>query len=131
MAPLSTIDTGSAKKTGIGISYKTEKQFGERENVGVNMTPRDRANRGHALFLQRMGSVRAGDIAKEMELSDGQVSEIKNKKVEDAILLLAHVGLKVVDAAFKCVPRNTFDFLAQSHANIVQQAPTLLWGDDD
>lgn len=94
-------------------------------------TARDRSQRGYTLFLNRIGAVKAGDIAKQMGVSDAVVSETKTKKVEDAIALLAHLGLKVVSAEFRCVDPATFDFLTASSKKLMNEAPQLLWGEDD
>lgn len=92
-------------------------------------SPRDRAQKAHSLFLQRIGKVKAGDIAKLMEMTDGQLSEIKNKKVEDALLLLAHLGLKVVPVEMRCMPLDAFVFLTSMHKRVVEKAPALIWED--
>lgn len=93
-------------------------------------TPRDRAQRGYTLFLQRMGNVKAKDIAVAMDLSDSQVSDIKTKKVEEALLLLAHVGLKCVPTEYRCVDPATFDFMTVTAKKLMNAAPQLLWDED-
>lgn len=94
-------------------------------------TARDRSQRGYTLFLQRIGKVKAGDIAKEMGVTDAVVSETKTKKAEDVISLLAHLGLKVVSAEFRCVDPATFDFLTASSKKLMNEAPHLLWDEED
>lgn len=93
-------------------------------------TARDRAQSGYSLFLRRIGKVKAGDIARMMDLTDGQLSEIKTKKVEDALLLLAHLGLKCVPAEFRCVDPATFEFLTVSSKKLMNEAPHLLWDEE-
>lgn len=94
-------------------------------------TARDRAQRGHSLFLQRIGKVKAGDIAKDMGISDSTLSEIKNKSVEHALLLLAHLGLKCVPSEFRCVDPATFEFMRVSASKLMNQAPQLLWDEEE
>lgn len=95
------------------------------------ITPRDRANKGYSLFLRRMNDVKAKDLAVAMELSDSQVSEIKTKKVQEALLLLAHVGLKCVPADYRCVDPKTMDFLTASSRKLINQAPHLIWDEGE
>lgn len=96
----------------------------------ADTTARDRAQKSYSLFLQRIGKVKAGDIAKQMDLTDGQLSDIKNKKVEDALTLLAHLGLKCVPAEFRCVDPATFEFLTASAKRLMNEAPQLLWDEE-
>lgn len=93
-------------------------------------TPRDRAHKGHTLFLQRIGKVKAGDIAKAMEVSDAEVSNMKNKEMERCLLLLAHLGLKCVPSGFRCVDPATFEFMRVSASKLMNQAPQLLWDEE-
>lgn len=94
-------------------------------------TPRDRAQAGYTLFLQRLPTGTAKNVAKEMGISDSQLSELKNKHVEPVMLLLAHLGLKVVDSANRCVTPQVYEFLISTHERMVRQAPALVWGDDE
>lgn len=98
--------------------------------MSADISARDRAQRGYTLFLNRIGNVKAGDIAKTMGVSDAVVSETKTKKVEDAILLLSYLGLKCVPAHFRCLEPAMFEFLTASSKKLMNEAPELLWGDD-
>lgn len=97
----------------------------------ADTTPRDRAQKAHSLFLQRIGKVKASDIAKLMDISDSALSDIKNKQVENALLLLSHLGLKCVPAEFRCVDPKTMDFLTVSSRKLMNEAPHLLWDEED
>jgi hypothetical protein len=96
-----------------------------------DLSPRDRAQRGYTMVLQRMSHGTAKNIAKDMGISDSAVSELKTKHVENALLLLAHLGLKVVDVKARCMAPAAFEFLTDSHQRIARKAPELLWGDED
>jgi hypothetical protein len=97
----------------------------------VETTPRDRANASYSLFLRTMAgsATTAGDIAKAMEVSDSKVSEIKNKQMQDCLLLLAHLGLKVVPAEFECMAPETHRFVS-SHVRMAKVAPHILFGSE-
>ncbi|MEN6540869.1 MAG: hypothetical protein ABFC67_14775 [Mizugakiibacter sp.] len=47
------------------------------------------------------------------------------------MIFLAHLGLKVVPAEYKCVDRSTYEFLTTTHQRIMQTQPQLVWGDED
>ena len=91
------------------------------------ISPRDRANKGYSLVLQRMAHGTAKTIAADMGISDSTLSDIKNKQTEQVLLLLAHLGLKVVPANVKCLDPVAYEFLTAMHARIVAQAPQLVW----
>jgi hypothetical protein len=64
-----------------------------------------------------------------MGVSDATVSKIKNEHLEQCLTLLAHLGLKIVDAGAKCMDASTFEFLTRQHVRLLQQAPELVWED--
>jgi hypothetical protein len=96
-----------------------------------DLTPRDRAQIGFTMVLQRMSHGRAQNVAKDMGISDSTLSELKTKHAEKVLLLLAHLGLKVVDARAKTLAPAAFEFLTESHQRFVKVAPQLVWGDDE
>jgi hypothetical protein len=80
--------------------------------AAVSATPADRARKGAQLAFQALQEPgKASAIAVCMGMSDATVSRIKNERMEEGLLLLAHLGLKVVPAANRCVSAETFDFL--------------------
>lgn len=99
--------------------------------MAADTTARDRAQKGYSLFLRRIGEVKAGDIAKEMGITDGALSEIKTKKVEDALKLLSHLGLKCVPSEFRCIDPATFEFMAVTAKKLMNAAPQLLWDEQE
>lgn len=93
------------------------------------VTPRDRANKAHSLVLQKMPHGTAQDIAKAMEVSDSELSGIKNKQLEPVLLLLAHLDLKVVSTDYVCLSRKTYEFLTEQHERMVKRK--LAWVEDE
>lgn len=92
---------------------------------------RERAHEAHTMFLNKIRKANAGDVALAMGVSDSKVSELKNKQMQDCLLLLAHLGLKLVPANYQCMPSDTHRFLVQSHQLVVQKAPHLLFGGEE
>lgn len=95
------------------------------------MSPRDLANEGFTLFLHRMPLGKATEVAKEMKVSDGDISTIKTKEMERCLTLLAYLNLKVVDAGNKSLTPVTFDFLTQTLERLARDNPGLLWGQQE
>jgi hypothetical protein len=79
--------------------------------------------------LQRPGS--AVSVAAAMGVSESTVSRLKNEHMESVLTMLAHLGLKVVPADFKCVDREAYDFLVRSHTRVMEKAPGLIWEADE
>lgn len=88
-------------------------------------------HRSHALLLRRLGEKTQGDVALELGMSPSALSEMKNRHAEPVLMLLGHLGLKVVPASFRCIAEDKFVFLTEMHARMVQRAPQLLWGEDE
>lgn len=66
-----------------------------------------------------------------MGVSDATISRIKNERMEEVLLMLAHLGFKLVPSAHRCVSLETFDFLTRSHARVMAVAPQLIWESDE
>lgn len=95
-------------------------------------SPAERARKSVALVLQRMKDPGSGTaVATSMGVSESTVSRIKNERLEEVMIFLAHLGLKVVPAEYKCVDRSTYEFLTTTHQRIMQTQPQLVWGDED
>lgn len=83
------------------------------------------------LVLQRLQEPgTAVSVAAAMGASEATVSRIKNERMEDCLRLLAHLGLKVVPAEFKCVNPDAYYFLTSTHEKVMRQAPHLIWEAD-
>jgi len=84
------------------------------------------------VVLQRMQDAGIGaQVAVAMGVSEATVSRIKNERVEEVLLFLAHIGLKIVPTSYKCVDKETYDFLTLTHQRIMRVAPQLVWDTDD
>ncbi|OUM01772.1 hypothetical protein A8M77_14520 [Variovorax sp. JS1663] len=44
-----------------------------------------------------------------MGLSESTVSRIKNERLDEVLLFLAHLGIKCVPSSFRCVDERTFE----------------------
>lgn len=96
--------------------------------TAVSKTPVERARNGMQLALQRLQEAgTASQAAVSMGVSETTISRIKNERMEETLLLLAHLGLKCVPSDFKCVSRETYDFLTATHQRVMQRAPELIW----
>lgn len=78
--------------------------------------------------LQEPG--RAVAVAAAMGVSESTVSRIKNERLSEVLLFLAHMGWKVVPADSKCMNGAAYDFLTQSHERVIRCAPNLIWDTD-
>jgi hypothetical protein len=95
------------------------------------MSPLARAQRAHTLFLKRMQYGLGEQIAEAMSVSTTTLSELKTKHMEKALLLLAHLNLKVVDVNTRCLSPAQFALLIESHEKLHRIAPHLAWSDDE
>jgi hypothetical protein len=84
------------------------------------------------LALQRLQEPgKAGAVAASMGCSDSTVSRIKTERLEEVVLFLAHLGLKVVPSDFKCVDPSAYAFLTATHQRVMQAAPHLIWEQEE
>lgn len=98
----------------------------------LSTTPAERARKAVQLVLQRLkepGTAVAAAAA--MGVSEATISRLKNDHMEQVLTLLAHLGLKVVPFTFKCVDRESYDFLVRSHTRVMEKAPELIWDQDE
>ena len=79
--------------------------------------------------LQEPG--KAAAVAAAMGTSDSTVSRIKTDRLEEVLIFLSHLGLKVVPAEFKCVEPSAYAFLTQTFERVQQKAPQLIWDADE
>lgn len=96
----------------------------------ADCTARDVAQRGYSVALRRLADMKATKVAEAMGTSDATISTLKNQHLEQCLLLLAHLGLKVVDAKARCLAPDAFTFLTSTHQRVMQQAPQLVWEED-
>ena len=98
----------------------------------LSPTPAERARKAVQLVLQRLkepGTAVSASAA--MGTSEATISRLKNDHMEPVLTLLAHLGLKVVPADFKCVDREAYDFLVRSHKRVMAKQPELIWDADE
>lgn len=93
-------------------------------------TPVERTQKAVSLVLQRMAEGTQAALAVSMGISESTVNRIKTERLEEVMLMLAHLGLKVVPADYKCVDRESYDFLVRSHTRVMAKAPQLIWEAD-
>lgn len=97
-----------------------------------SLNPIERARKGASLALQALQNPgKAGALAVAMGVSDATISRIKNERLDEVLLMLAHLGLKVVPADNRCVDASTYAFLTATHQRVMQRAPELIWDADD
>jgi hypothetical protein len=98
----------------------------------VSRTPAETTRKGVQLALQALQEPgKAGALAVAMGVSDSTVSRIKTERLEEAVLFLAHLGLKVVPADFRCVDPAAYAFLTSTHQRVMQRAPELIWDQEE
>ncbi len=100
----------------------------------LSLSPTERARKAYSDFLNAMKPVgTAQKIAQLMGTSETTISNIKNQKVEEALLLLYQLGFKVVPSDRVCVDRQMYDALAtiarRAMAN-EQSANNLIWDEE-
>lgn len=94
----------------------------------LSSSPPEIARKGVQLALQRLQEAgKAGAVAAAMGVSDSTVSRLKTERLEECVLLLAHLGLKVVPTDFKCVNPEAYAFLTSTHERVMRTAPELIW----
>lgn len=80
-------------------------------------------------MLQEAG--KATSVAAAMGVSDSTISRIKTERLEECLTFLAHLGLKVVPASYKCVDAAAYEFLTTTHERVMRKAPELIWEHDE
>lgn len=100
--------------------------------AALSQPPAERARKALSLALQAMQPAgKQGALAAAMGVSESTVSRIKSEKLEDAIVLVSHLGFKLVPADFKCVSSEAYEFLTKTHARVMAQAPELIWDTEE
>lgn len=95
----------------------------------ASTAPPEKARKAMQLALQALQEPgKAGAVAAAMGVSDSTVSRIKTERMEEVLLLLAHLGLKVVPSDYRCVEPAAYEFLVKSHRRVMDTAPQLIWG---
>lgn len=92
-------------------------------------TALEKSRKAHSLVLQAMQDAgTARNVAQILGVSESTVSRTKTEKLEDALVLLYHLGFKVVPQEMRCYPADyvrALHVMARMH---VQNSPeTLTW----
>lgn len=98
----------------------------------ASSTPAERARKAVQLALQALQEPgKAASLATAMGVSDSTVSRIKTDRLEEVLMFLSHLGLKVVPAEYKCVEPSAYAFLTQTFERVQAKAPQLIWDADE
>lgn len=96
----------------------------------TDKTPTERAQQAQTMVLQRLATATQSATAAAMGVSESTINRIKTERMEEVLLMLAHLGLKVVPAEFRCVDPEAYAFLTRTHERVMRQAPQLIWDVD-
>ena len=92
----------------------------------VSQEPAARARKSQSTILQRLAqNGTQGRIAAQLQVDESTVSRWKGD-LERTCLILAHLGLKVVDSGKVCVPPSEIAFLRAAYNRIAAEAPWML-----
>ena len=98
----------------------------------VSVVPAETARKGITLAMQRLQAAgTAVAVAAAMGTSESTVSRLKNDHLEGVLQLLVHLGIKCVPADYRCVDRESYDFLVRSHTRVMAKHPELIWEQDE
>ena len=72
-------------------------------------------------------------LAMAIGKSEASISRIKNEQLEDVMLLVSHLGFKLVSNDRVCIQKDELNMLRQTYARAVQneQTAALLFGGDE
>ncbi len=91
-------------------------------------SPHEKARKAHGAVLQALAPAgTARNVAQALGTSETTVSRIKSEKLEDAIVLLYHLGFKVVSAGMKCYPEDYVQALQTMARMHITETKTLNW----
>lgn len=77
--------------------------------TAVSPSPSERARKGAVLAARALAEPgRAAGVAAAMGLSESTVSRIRNERLDEVLLFLAHLGIKCVPSDYQCVDQKTF-----------------------
>lgn len=100
----------------------------------LSRTPAERARNAYSIFLNAMKPAgTAQKIAELMGTSETTISNIKNQKVEEALVLLYQLGFKVVSGDRVCVNRDVYaamSTIARRAMSNEETANNLIWDEE-
>jgi len=105
--------------------------FQVAESARAGTLADERARDGLATVLQVLSETgTAAKLAAASGLSEATVSRWKNERLEEGILLLSHLGFRVISAEHKVLDPKAYDFLISAFIKAMQTAPGLILGAD-
>lgn len=74
-----------------------------------SVSPPERARKSAVLVARALAEPgRAAALAIALGTSESTVSRIRNERLDEVLMFLAHLGLKVVPGDYQCVDQKTF-----------------------
>jgi hypothetical protein len=80
--------------------------------------------------LKRLAHLKQKTVAAAMGVSEPTVTRIKDERLEEVLLLLAHLGIKCVPQEYRCVAPQVADFNKYLRQTVLERAPELLDGEE-
>lgn len=66
-------------------------------------------------------------MAVAIGVSAPTVNRMLAEHLDKFAAIVAHLGLKVVPADFRCVSSETYEFLTKTHQRVMASNPELIW----
>ncbi|MGC4075437.1 MAG: hypothetical protein QM702_00065 [Rubrivivax sp.] len=100
--------------------------------AALSATPPERARKIVQAVLQRLqGGETQASLAIAIGASEATVNRLVNEHLDKLASVMAHLGLKVVPADYRCVDPEAYAFLTSTHERVMRQAPELIWDRED
>lgn len=94
------------------------------------MSPAERARKNESAMLQALATMGQNELARAMGVNESTVSRLKDGRIAEMSIALAHLGLKVVPNGMQCFQPEYVEALQTLAAiGIRQQAPKLDWSE--
>lgn len=102
--------------------------------TAVSQSATEKARKAHSMVLQRMQEPGIQAVlAVAQGVSESTISRIKTEKLEDALMLLSHLGFKVVPESKVCVDRTMYEAMVTIASRAMSDESTarsLVWEED-
>lgn len=93
----------------------------------------ERSRKIHTTILNHLSDIGQASVAKQISLSEGEVSKLKNTHLEHLSSLLSACGLKVVPESYRCTNPKNVQAMVTLYDAAMSKIPNtleLLWGDE-
>lgn len=95
----------------------------------LSITPREKASKSHSLVLRKFTPVgTATSLALALGTNDKRISEFKNNQLEDFCIILAHLGLKIVEDDAVCVSQESLAVAGRVLQRVFNENQDVFWG---